>query len=316
MVGAIGFGAMSLSGTYGAADDAQSIRTLHAALDLGLSLVDTADVYGEGHNERLVGRALRGRRDDAVVCTKFGFVDPYGGEPRVDGSPAHAARSIDRSLARLGLDHVDLWYLHRVDPRVPIEETVGAMARQVAAGKVRHIGLSEASAATIRRAHAVHPVAAVQSEYALWTRDVEADVLPALRELGIALVAFSPLGRGLLAGGVTGASVFDEGDLRSLLPRFAGEPLSHNLRIAAGVREVASRRGAQPAQVALAWLLSRGPEVIPIPGTRRPEHVATNAAAADLALTPEDLAQLDGVADPSGVMGERYPPSLDRLVDR
>lgn len=314
-VGAVGFGAMSLSGVYGDADDAESIATVHAALDLGVTLIDTADVYGAGHNEGLVGRALRDRRDEAVLCTKFGFVDPYGGEPRVNGSPEHARRSIDASLARLGVDHVDLWYLHRIDPRVPIEETVGAMAEQVAAGKVRHIGLSEASAGTIRRAHAVHPIAAVQSEYALWTRDVEAEVLPALDELGIALVAFSPLGRGLLAGGLTADTSFGDSDLRRVIPRFEGERLHRNLGLAVRIRQIATVRGAEPGQIALAWLLARGPRIIPIPGTRKRDHLESNAAAADIELTGDERELLDEIGDPAAVAGERYPEQYMRLID-
>jgi aryl-alcohol dehydrogenase-like predicted oxidoreductase len=314
-VGAVGFGAMSLSGVYGEADDMESIATLRAALDLGVTLIDTADGYGAGHNETLVGRSLRGRRDEAVVCTKFGFVDPYGGEPRVDGSPGHARRSIDASLARLGVDHIDLWYLHRVDPRVPIEETVGAMAEQVGLGKVRHLGLSEASAATIRRAHAVHPIAAVQSEYALWTRDVEAEVLPTLAELGIALVAFSPLGRGLLAGGLTPQTSFGESDLRRVIPRFEGERLERNLDLAVRLRRIATVRGAEPAQIALAWLLAKHERIIPIPGTRRRAHLEANAAAAEIDLTSSEIALLDEIGDPATVAGDRYPAEYMRLID-
>ena len=315
LVGAVGFGAMSLSGIYGHADDAESVRVVHAALDLGVNVIDTADVYGAGHNERLVGRAVRGRRDEAFLCTKFGFVDPYQGRPRIDGSPDHARRSIDGSLERLGVDHVDLWYLHRVDPRVPIEETVGVMAEAVLAGKVRHLGLSEASAATIRRAHAVHPIVAVQSEYAIWTRDVETDVLPTLADLGIALVAFSPLGRGLLAGGVTRGSEFAEGDLRRSLPRFEGRRLDRNLELAMRLREIAAVRGAAPAQIALAWVLAQGPHVIPIPGTRNRRHLHTNAAACEIDLTEEELALLDALGDPSVVAGERYPEKYMQLID-
>ena len=313
-VGAVGFGAMSLSGVYGEADDRESIATIHEALDLGVTLIDTADVYGKGDNERLIARALAGRRDDAVLCTKFGFVDPYGDEPRVDGSPAHARGSIDASLARLGLDHVDLWYLHRVDERVPIEETVGAMAEAVAAGKVRHLGLSEASAATIRKAHAVHPIAAVQSEYALWTRDVEDEVLPTLNELGIALVAFSPLGRGLLAGGLDAHTELAEGDLRRTMPRFAGARLERNLELAVRLRQIATARGVRPAEIALAWVLAQGEQIIPIPGTRSRAHLNTNAAAADLDLNDRERRQLDEIAHTEPV-GARYPPSLMRLVD-
>lgn len=306
---------MSLSGIYGHADDAESVRTIHAALDLGATLIDTADVYGDGHNERLVGTALRGRRDQAVVCTKFGFVEPYGGRPAVNGTPAHARLSIDASLERLGVDHIDLWYLHRVDPNVPIEETIAAMAEAVEAGKVRFLGLSEASAATIRRAHALHPIAAVESEYALWTRDVEAEVLPTLKELGIALVAFSPLGRGLLAGGVTRETEFGEGDLRRQLPRFERERLARNLELAVRVRQIATARRAEPAQIALAWLLSKGEMIIPIPGTRRIRHLEVNAGAAAIELTRDERRMLDELGDPAMIAGDRYPERLADLID-
>ena len=315
MVGAVGFGAMSLSGIYGSADDGESMATVQAALDVGANLIDTADVYGAGHNERLVGSAIRGRRDEAVLCTKFGFVDPYGGKPRIDGRPEHARRSIDGSLERLGVDHVDLWYLHRIDPDVPIEETVGAMAEAVAAGKVRHLGLSEVSAETIRRAHAVHPIAAVQSEYALWTRDLDGEVLPVLEELGIALVAFSPLGRGLLAGGVTAETEFDDGDLRRQMPRFERRLLERNLELAVRVRAIADRRRVAPAQVAISWVLAQSGWAIPIPGTRRIRHLQTNAAAADIDLSAEELESLDELSRTVDVQGERYPPVLMELVD-
>lgn len=315
MVGAVGFGAMSLSGVYGQADDRESIATIHAALDLGVTLIDTADVYGKGHNERLVGQALAGRRDHAVVCTKFGFVDPYGDMPRVDGRPEHVHRSIDASLERLGIDHVDLWYLHRVDEDVPIEETVGAMAEVVASGKVRHLGLSEASASTIRRAHAVHPIAAVQSEYALWTRDVEDEVLPAMTELGIALVAFSPLGRGLLAGGIDRHTELQQDDLRRIIPRFDRERLDRNLELAERVRRIADARGVSSAEIALAWVLAQGDQIIPIPGTRSQTHLRSNAAAANLDLTEAEHTLLDQIARVE-VAGDRYPPPLMRLIDQ
>ena len=315
MVGAVGFGAMSLSGVYGQADDRESIATIHAALDLGVTLIDTADVYGKGHNERLVGQALAGRREQAVVCTKFGFVDPYGDTPRVDGRPEHVYRSIDASLARLGLDHVDLWYLHRVDENVPIEETVGAMAQVVASGKVRHLGLSEASAATIRRAHSVHPIAAVQSEYALWTRDIEDEVMPTMTELGIALVAFSPLGRGLLAGGLDHATELKQDDLRRIIPRFDRERLDRNLELAVRVRQIADARGVSSAEIALAWVLAQGERVIPIPGTRRQGHLRSNAAAAEIDLTEIERRLLDEIAAVEAD-GERYPPALMRLIDQ
>jgi aryl-alcohol dehydrogenase-like predicted oxidoreductase len=315
MVGAVGFGAMSLSGVYGQADDRESIATIHAALDLGVTLIDTADVYGQGHNERLVGQALAGRRDQAVVCTKFGFVDPYGDTPRVDGRPEHVYRAIDASLGRLGMDHVDLWYLHRIDQNVPIEETVGAMAQVVASGKVRHLGLSEVSATTIRRAHAVHPIAAVQSEYALWTRDIESEVMPTMTELGIALVAFSPLGRGLLAGGLDAKTELEQGDLRHIIPRFDRERLDRNLELAVRVRRIADARGVSPAEIALAWVLAQSDLTIPIPGTRSQTHLRSNAAAAGLDLTDEERTLLDQIAEVE-VAGDRYPPALMRLIDQ
>lgn len=305
---------MSLAGVYGAADERESIATIHAALDLGVTLIDTADVYGKGGNERLVGQALADRRDRAVLCTKFGFVDTSAAHPRLDGSPDYARRAIDASLARLGVDHVDLWYLHRVDPRVPIEETVGAMADAVTAGKVRHLGLSEASAATIRTAHAVHPIAAVQSEYALWTRDVEAEVLPTLRQLGIALVAFSPLGRGLLAGGLEQGTKLAEGDLRRIIPRFDSDSLDRNMELAVRVRRIADARGVSPAEIALAWVLAQGDHIIPIPGTRRASHLRANAAAAELDLTAAERIVLDEIAR-SPVAGDRYPPQYMELTD-
>lgn len=313
-VSAVGLGAMAMSdGYYGAGDEAEAVATIRRALEIGVTLLDTADVYGGGHNEELVGRALAGRRDEVVLCTKTGLVGA-GADLAVDARPERIRTAIDDSLRRLGTDHVDLWYLHRIDPRVPVEESIGAMGELVAAGKVRHLGLSEASPATVRRAHAVHPIAAVQSEYSLWNRDPEAEVLPALRELGVALVAFSPLGRGFLAGAVPSAEGLGEGDLRRALPRFQQGNLEANRPIAARAAEVAERRGVTPAQVALAWLLSRGPDVVPIPGTRRRGHLETNAAAAAVELTGEDLTALD---DPAlAPVGERYPPSLMRLLDR
>jgi aryl-alcohol dehydrogenase-like predicted oxidoreductase len=313
-VSALGLGTMAMSGGYyGDRDEDEAIATIRRAIEIGVTLLDTADVYGAGDNEELVGRALHGLRDRAVVATKTGLVGA-GADLTVDARPERIRGAIDDSLRRLGTDHVDLYYLHRVDPRVPVEETIGAMAELVAAGKVRHLGLSEASPATIRRAHAVHPIAAVQSEYSLWNRDPEAEVLPVLRELGISLVAFSPLGRGFLAGAVRGDARFGKDDLRSVLPRFQPENLAGNQPIAERVAEVAARHGASPAQVALAWLLSRGPDVVPIPGTRRRAYLEANAAAAALELEAGDVAGLD---DPAlAPVGDRYPPSLMRLLDR
>jgi aryl-alcohol dehydrogenase-like predicted oxidoreductase len=313
-VSALGLGTMAMSGGYyGARDEAEAIATIRCAIEIGVTLLDTADVYGGGHNEELVGRALQGLRERAFLATKTGLVGS-GADLAVDARPERIHTAIDDSLRRLGSDHVDLYYLHRVDPRVPVEETIGAMAELVAAGKVRHLGLSEASPSTIRRAQAVHPIAAVQSEYSLWNRDPEAEVLPVLRELGIALVAFSPLGRGFLVGAVRPDTELADDDLRSRLPRFQGANLMGNQPIAERVAEVAAHAGASPAQVALAWLLSRGPDVVPIPGTRRRTYLEANAAAASLRLADDDLARLD---DPAlAPVGDRYPPSLMKLLDQ
>jgi len=307
---------MGFSGSYGAAEDDESVAVIHRALDLGMTFVDTADVYGDGHNERLVGRALAGRRDDAVVATKFGFVSsPTGGEPRIDGRPEYVGAAIDASLTRLGMDHVDLYYLHRVDPDVPIEETVGAMAELVRAGKVRHLGLSEVGPEVLRRAHAVHPIAAVQNEYALWTRLAERELFATMDELGVGLVAFSPLGRGMLAGAVSSAQTFDGSDVRSRLPRFQGANLERNLRIVHAVEAIAGARGVTTAQVALAWVLAQGEHIVPIPGTRRVANLEANAAAADIELTPTELEALQLAAAPGEIAGERYNETLQRLVD-
>jgi aryl-alcohol dehydrogenase-like predicted oxidoreductase len=299
-------------GYYGPSDDASSIATIHRAVELGVTLLDTADVYGAGHNEGLVGRALRGIRDRVVLATKTGLVQTPEGLG-VDGRPERIRRALDQSLSRLGVDHVDLWYLHRIDPRVPVEESVAAMAELVAAGKVRHLGLSEVGPGTLRRAHAVHPIAAVQSEYSLWNRDPEERLLPVMRELGVALVAFSPLGRGFLAGALSGPGAIGDDDMRRSMPRFQGANLDRNRPIAERVAEIAARHGATPAQVALAWLLARGEDVVPIPGTRRIANLESNVAAVSLALDEDDVARLDDPAlAPSGA---RYPPSLMGLLD-
>lgn len=303
----LGLGCMGMSFAYGTVPDAAATSTIDAALEHGITLFDTADIYGPETNERLVGRALASRRDDVVLATKFGgrSLEIEGRAP--DGRPEYVARACDASLARLGLDVIDLYYLHRVDPEVPIEETVGAMGALVTAGKVRHLGLSEASAATIRRAHATHPIAAVQSEYSLWTRDVEPDVLPTLRELGIGLVPYSPLGRGFLTGTITSRDDLDADDWRRHNPRFSEENFDRNLGLVDGVRQLADDRGLTAAQVALAWVLAQGDDLVPIPGTTKPERVAENVAALDVQLSAEDLSALAALAPPGVASGDRYP---------
>jgi aryl-alcohol dehydrogenase-like predicted oxidoreductase len=313
-VSALGLGCMGMSEFYGASSapgsdqERESVATIHRALDLGVTLLDTADMYGPHTNERLVGRAIAGRRDEVVLATKFGIVRDAGGTTRsVDGRPEYVRAALDGSLQRLGVDHVDLYYLHRVDPRVPIEDTVGALAEAVQAGKVRHIGLSEAGAATIRRAHAVHPLTAVQTEYSLWTRDVEAEVLPTLRELGIGLVPYSPLGRGMLTGAIASAADLAEGDFRRANPRFAGAAFDANRALVDRVQALAADRGVTAAQLALAWVLAQGDDVVPIPGTRRVRYLEQNAGAVDVHLTADDLAALAAAVPPEAVAGDRYP---------
>jgi aryl-alcohol dehydrogenase-like predicted oxidoreductase len=299
---------MGMSAWYGETDEAESIATIHRALEIGVTLIDTADIYGAsfGDNERLVGRALAGRRDEAVLATKFANAVDSDGSRRIDGRPEYVREAIDASLARLGVDHVDLYYQHRVDASTPIEETVGAMAELVTAGKVRHLGLSEASAATIRRAHAVHPISALQSEYSLWTRDPEGEILDTCRELGIGLVSYSPLGRGFLAGRFVSADELEEGDFRRTNPRFTGENLDQNRRLAERVRELAAARGVTAAQYSLAWVLSRGADVVPIPGTKRRSYLEENAGASEVELTHEELALLEEEFPRGVAAGDRY----------
>uniref|UniRef100_UPI003F4989D4 aldo/keto reductase n=1 Tax=Nonomuraea bangladeshensis TaxID=404385 RepID=UPI003F4989D4 len=301
-VSRIGLGRMGMSHGYTGAgsDDAQSIRTVHRALDLGVTFLDTAEIYGPYVNEELLGKALKGRRDQAVIATKFGLVSHAGAGPwNLDSSPANIRTAVEGSLRRLGTDHIDLYYQHRVDPKVPIEDTIGAVAELLAEGKVRHIGLSEAWLDTIRRAHAVHPITALQSEYSLWTRDQE-QVLPLLRELGIGLVAYSPLGHGFLTGKIRSESDFGPDDFRATNPRFAGENFQRNLALADAVQAVAAEAGATPAQVAIAWLLNKGDDIAPIPGTKRVSRLEENVAADDLVLTSEQLAKLDALPPAAG----------------
>jgi aryl-alcohol dehydrogenase-like predicted oxidoreductase len=307
---------MGMSAFYGTADQAEARATIERALDLGCNFLDTADMYGPHTNERLVGSAIAGRRDEVFLATKFGIRllnDDDLLNRAIDGSPEYVRAACDASLERLGVEHIDLYYQHRVDPNTPIEDTVGAMAELVQAGKVRHIGLSEASASTIRRAHAVHPITAVQTEYSLWTRDVEAEILPTLEELGIALVAYSPLGRGFLSGRFTSPEELEEGDYRRAGPRFTGENLEQNLALATRVRELAAERGITPAQLALAWVLHRGEHIVPIPGTKRVSYLEQNLAAAELELSDADVAHI-AAAVPAAA-GERYPEAVMRSVD-
>src|SRR5262245_50749086 len=316
-VSAIGLGCMGMSQSYGQGDDEESIRTIHRALDLGVTLVDTADAYGKGANERLVGQAVRARRHEVVLASKFGLVPPPGGgtATEVDARPERVRDCCDASLQRLGVDTIDLYYLHRSDPQVPVEDTVGAMAELVRGGKVRYLGLSEAGPQSLRRAHATHPIAALQSEYSLWTREPETGVIPVCRELGIGFVPFSPLGRGFLTGTVRDTTPLRANDVRRKMPRFEHENLRKNLALADRLETMARAKGCSTAQLALAWLLTRGPDIVPIPGTKRVRYVEENAAAVDLTLGAAENAALEA-AFPIGVAaGTRYPAASMRLLE-
>lgn len=311
--GAIGLGCMGMTHAYGSGDETESIRTIHRALECGVTMLDTAEVYGPYNNEELVGKAIRGRREQVVLATKFGIMRDSD-QMQLDGSPANARRAVEGSLRRLGVDVIDLYYLHRKDPKVPIEETIGAMKDLVEAGKIRFIGLSEVGAETIHRAHKVHPVSAVQSEYSLWERGIEQSILPAMRQLGIGLVPFSPLGRGYLTGALESTAAFGANDFRRSLPRFDDAHMAANRKLVDIVRAVASRRGATPAQVALAWILTIAPDAVPIPGTKRLKYLEENLGAANVRLTPDDIAELDRLAPMAA--GDRYPPGMAKNAER
>jgi aryl-alcohol dehydrogenase-like predicted oxidoreductase len=312
-VGAIGFGCMGISMAYGPPQEEAGIAALHRALELGVTLIDTADVYGPETNEVVVGRAIAEHRADVVLATKFGN-DWHGGERRVNGRPEYVHSACEDSLRRLAVDHIDLYYQHRVDANVPIEETVGAMAELVAAGKVRHLGLSEASAETIRRAHAVHPITALQTEYSLWTRDLELEILPTIRELGIGLVAYSPLGRGFLTGTISSVEGLDQADFRRISPRF--QEMDANRVFVDALAEIAAAHDLTPAQVALAWVLAQGPDIVPIPGTTKAHRVEENVAAAEVTLSAEELAKLDAAAPVGAAVGDRYPAAMMGALNR
>ena len=317
VVSALGLGCMGMSGVYGAADEQAATDTIHQAIDLGVTFLDTADAYGKGHNETLIGKAIADRRDRVAIATKFGLSDVSQGgyTVPVNGRPEYVRSACEASLRRLGVETIDLYYQHRVDPHTPIEETIGAMAELVTEGKVRFLGLSEASAATIRRAHAVHPIAALQSEYSLWSRDVEAEILPTCRELQIGFVPWSPLGRGFLTGQVRTFDDLDANDWRRVSPRFQGDNFGRNLDLVAQVQEMADAKNCTPAQLAIAWLLQQGDDLVPIPGTKRVSYLLDNLGALDVKLTIAELDRIDTILPKGAASGDRYPASMMQMVN-